>query len=170
MSSLDFLNLTELSEQIRPRCISPVEVTRLCLDRINEYDGGLSSYLTVTGDRALKQASLAEEEISNGRLLGPLHGIPIALKDLISTKGIVTTGGMSLYKDRVPLFDATVVERLDRAGAVILRKLKTTEGALFNHHLPWFRRATRGTAIIGREYQRPGGFGKVRNVACPERP
>ena len=134
MSSLDFLNLTELSERIRRRCVSPVEVTRLCLDRINEYDGRLSSYLTVTDDRALQQASLAEEEISNGRWRGPLHGVPIALKDLISTKGIVTTGGMSLYKDHVPLFDATIVERLDRAGAVILGKLKTTEGALFTHH------------------------------------
>jgi amidase len=134
MSTLDFLTLTELSEQIRRRCISPVEVTRLCLDRINEYDGILSSYSTVTGGRALKQASLAEEEINNGRWRGPLHGVPVALKDLISTKGIVTTAGMSLYKDHIPLFDATVVERLHRAGAVILGKLKTAEGALFNHH------------------------------------
>lgn len=134
MSTLDFLTLTELSEQIRRRCISPVEVTRLCLDRINEYDGTLSSYATVTGDRALKHAFLAEQEIHNGRWRGPLHGVPIALKDLISTNGVVTTAGMSLYKDHVPRFDATVVERLDRAGAVILGKLKTAEGALFNHH------------------------------------
>jgi amidase len=105
------------------------------LDRINECDGILSSYATVTGDRALKQASSAEEEIINhGRWRGPLHGVPIALKDLISTKGILTTAGMSLYKDHAALFDATVVERLERAGAVILGKLKTTEGALFNHH------------------------------------
>jgi amidase len=134
MSTLEFLTLTELSDEIRRRSISPVEVTRLCLDRINEYDGILFSYSTVTGDRALKQASLAEEEITNGRWRGPLHGVPIALKDLISTKGIVTAAGMSLYKDHVPLFDATVVERLDQAGAVMLGKLKTTEGALFNHH------------------------------------
>ncbi|HEX6566957.1 MAG TPA: amidase [Chthoniobacterales bacterium] len=134
MSTVDFLTVTELSEQIRHRCISPVEVTRLCLDRINAYDGILSSYVTVTGDRALKQASLAEEEINHGRWRGPLHGVPIALKDLVSTKGILTTAGMSLYKDHVPLFNATVVERLERAGAVILGKLKTAEGALFNHH------------------------------------
>lgn len=134
MSILDFLTLTELSEQIRRRCISPVEVARLCLERINEYDAILSSYSTVTGDRALRQASLAEEEINNGHWRGPLHGVPVALKDLISTKGIVTTAGMSLYKDHIPLFDATVVERLDRAGAVLLGKLKTTEGALFTHH------------------------------------
>ena len=134
MSTLDFLTLSELSEQIRYRGISPVEVTRLCLDRINKYDGILSSYAAVTGDRALEQASLAEEEINHGRWRGPLHGVPIALKDLISTKGILTTAGMSLYKDHVPLFDATVVERLKRAGAVILGKLKTAEGALFNHH------------------------------------
>jgi amidase len=134
MSTLHFLTLTELSNEIRRRCISPVEVTRVCLERINEYDGILSSYLTLAGDRALKQASLAEEEINNGRWRGPLHGVPIALKDLISTKGILTTAGMSLYKDHVPPFDATVVERLYRAGAIILGKLKTTEGALFNHH------------------------------------
>src|ERR1700751_3348648 len=134
MSTLDFLTLTELSEQIRRRCISPVEVTRLCLDRINKCDGILSSYATVTDDRALKQAAWAEEEIHNGRWRGPLHGVPIALKDLISTNGVVTTAGMTLYKDHVPRFDATVVERLDRAGAVILGKLKTAEGALFNHH------------------------------------
>jgi amidase len=134
MSGLHFLTLTELSEQIRRRSISPVEVTRLCLDRINEYDNILSSYLTVIGDRALRQASLAEEEISKSHWRGPLHGVPMALKDLISTKGTVTTAGMSLYKDHVPAFDATVAERFDRAGAVILGKLKTTEGALFNHH------------------------------------
>jgi amidase len=134
MSTLEFLTLTELSEQIRRRGISPVEVTRLCLDRINEYDGTVSSYATVTVDWALKQASLAEEEINHDRWRGPLHGIPIALKDLIFTKGILTTAGMSLYKDHVPFFDATVVERLERAGAVILGKLKTAEGALFNHH------------------------------------
>ena len=119
---------------MRRRCISPVEVTRHCLDRISDYDGILSSYSTVTDDRALKQASLAEEEINNGHWRGPLHGVPIGLKDLISTKGVVTTAGMSLYRDHVPLFDATVVERLDRAGAVLLGKLKTTEGALFTHH------------------------------------
>lgn len=134
MSTLNFLTLTEVAEQIRHRCVSPVEVTRLCLERINEYDGILSSYVTVISDRALKQASLTEEEIKNGLWRGPLHGVPIALKDLISTNGVVTTAGMSLYKDHVALFDATVVERLERAGAVILGKLKTSEGALFNHH------------------------------------
>ena len=111
MSGFHFLTLTELSEQIRRRSISPIDVTRLCLDRINEYDNILSGYLTVIGDRALRQASLAEEEISNGHWRGPLHGVPVALKDLISTKGTVTTAGMSLYKDHVPAFDATVVER-----------------------------------------------------------
>src|ERR1700751_4288944 len=113
MSTLDFLTLTELSEQIRRRHTSPGEVTRLCLDRINKCDGILSSYATVTDDRALKQAAWAEEEINNGRWRGPLHGVPIALKDLISTKGILTTAGISLYKDHVALFDATVVERLE---------------------------------------------------------
>jgi amidase len=134
MNDLHFKTLTELSEQIMRRCISPVEVTRHLLDRINEYDRTLKSYVTVVADRALRQASIAEQEIAKGYWRGPLHGVPIALKDLISTNGIATTAGMSLHKDDVPLFDATVVQRLDQAGAVLLGKLKTTEGALFTHH------------------------------------
>jgi len=126
--------LTGLSEQIRTKSISPVEVTHHLLDRISEYDRSLASYITVTADPALKQASVAEKEICSGRWRGPLHGVPIALKDLISKKGVATTAGMSLYKAHVPDFDATVVERLSQAGAVFLGKLKTTEGALFNHH------------------------------------
>jgi amidase len=165
MSTLDFLTLTELSEQIRRRCISPVEVTRLCLDRITEYDGILSSYATVTSYRALKQASLAEQEIHHGCWRGPLHGVPLALKDLISTNGVVTTAGMSLYKDHVPCFDATVVERLDRAGAVILGKLKTAEGALFNHHPsivppgnPWNTDYWSGVSSSGSAVATAAGF------------
>ena len=134
MNDLHFKTLTELSEQIRMRSISPVEVTRHMLERINEFDPMLTCYVTVTADLALRQACIAEDEISKGHWRGPLHGVPIALKDLISTKGITTTAGMSLHKDNVPLFDATVVQRLDQAGAVLLGKLKTTEGALFTHH------------------------------------
>jgi amidase len=134
MSNPPFRSITEISEQIKNRAISPVELTRHLLDRINQYDRTLSSYVTVTPDRALKQASIAEKEIVRGLWRGPLHGIPIAVKDLFFTQGIVTTAGMSLYKSYIPTFDATVVEQLDRAGAVLLGKLKTTEGALFNHH------------------------------------
>ena len=134
MNDLHFKTLTELSEQIRMQSISPVEVTRHLLERINELDPTLTSYVTVTADLALRQASIAEDEISKGHWRSPLHGVPIALKDLISTKGITTTAGMSLHQDDVPLFDATVVQRLDQAGAVLLGKLKTTEGALFTHH------------------------------------
>jgi amidase len=134
MSDLHFKNLTDLSQQIRDRSISPVEVTQYLLDRIDAYDGTLASFVTVTADRALKQAAIAEKEIVSDRWRGPLHGVPLGLKDLISIRGITTTAGMSLYRDHVPVFDATVVERLDRAGAVLLGKLKTTEGALFIHH------------------------------------
>jgi amidase len=134
MNDLHFKTLTELSEQIRRRSISPVEATRHLLERINEFDPMLSSYVTVTADLALRQASIAEDEICKGHWRSPIHGVPMALKDLISTKGITTTAGMSLHQDDVPLFDATVVQRLDQAGAVLLGKLKTTEGALFTHH------------------------------------
>jgi amidase len=134
MNDLHFETLTELSEQIRMRSVSPVEVTRHLLERINEFDPILTSYVTVTADLALMQAAIAEDEISKGHWRSSLHGVPIALKDLISTKGITTTAGMSLRQDDVSLFDATVVQRLDQAGAVLLGKLKTTEGALFTHH------------------------------------
>jgi amidase len=109
MNDLHFKTLSELSEQITMRSISPVEVTRHLLERINEFDPVLTSYVTVTADLALRQAAIAEDEISKGHWRSPLHGVPIALKDLISTKGITTTAGMSLYKNDVPLFDATVV-------------------------------------------------------------
>jgi amidase len=104
------------------------------LQRIGKLDGGLKSYATVTADLARKQASEAEAEIKRGAWRGPLHGVPIAVKDLCYTRGIPTAAGMAIHKDFKPDHDATVVSRFADAGAVLLGKLQLTEGAFADHH------------------------------------
>lgn len=133
-SDLHFLELTELAARIRARAVSPVAVTRAALDRIAALDGRLGSYAHVTADAALAQARAAEAEIATGRYRGPLHGVPIGVKDLLWTKGIPTAAGMAIHRDHRPAEDATVVRRLNQAGAVLLGKLQLTEGAYSDHH------------------------------------
>lgn len=123
------MTLAEVSEAIARRDLSPVEVTRACLDSISALDGRLHSFITVTADRAIHDAGLAEAEIMRGRRRGPLHGVPIALKDLFATRGIRTTCGSGVLRDWVPDYDAEVVRRLDTAGAVLLGKLNMSEFA-----------------------------------------
>ncbi len=123
------LSLTELAAAYRARRLSPVEATRACLDRIARLDGELHAFLTVTGELALAQARTAEAELAAGRDRGPLHGVPIALKDLIDTAGVPTTGGSAQLVDRVPTEDAEVMRRLRDAGAVLLGKLTLHEMA-----------------------------------------
>ena len=122
--------MTELSGLIKSKKLSPVEVTRSQLERIDKLDGKLKAYATVTADLAMRQAKTAEGEIAKGRYRGPLHGVPVAVKDLCFTKGVRTMGGSAVLADHVPSFDATVVRRLDEAGAVLLGKLNLTEGAM----------------------------------------
>lgn len=126
--------LTVLAAKLAAGVLSPVTVTEAMLDRIARLDPGLRSYLTITADLALEQARAAEQEIAQGRYRGPLHGVPIAVKDLCRTAGIVTTAGMALHREFVPEDDATVVVRLRDAGAVLLGKLHMTEGATIDHH------------------------------------
>jgi aspartyl-tRNA(Asn)/glutamyl-tRNA(Gln) amidotransferase subunit A len=123
------LTLTELGAAYRARRLSPVDATRACLDRIARLDPELHAFITVTGELALDQARAAEAELARGRDRGPLHGVPIALKDLIDTAGVRTTGGSALFEDRVPAEDAEVVRRLRDAGAVLLGKLNLHEMA-----------------------------------------
>src|SRR6187549_2235371 len=127
MKELHFLELTTLAALIARREISPVEVTRLQLDRIAALDGKLGSYATVTGERAMAEARAAEAEIVGGHHRGPLHGIPIAVKDLFWTSGVQTAAGTVILRDFKPTEDATVVRRLREAGAVLLGKLQMTE-------------------------------------------
>jgi amidase len=129
-----YLPLTEVARLIAARQLSPLDLTEHMLARIGALDGRLHSYFTVSADRARTAARRAEEEIRKGRYRGPLHGVPVAVKDLCLTKGLATTGGMSFLRDNVPLEDATVVARLEAAGAVLLGKLAMTEGAMAGYH------------------------------------
>jgi amidase len=131
---LHYLELTELAALIRAREISSVAVTRAQLDRIASVDATLRSYALVMTDVAIGQAKTADREIAAGFYRGPLHGVPIAVKDLCWTKGFPTAAGMAIYKHFCADDDATVVRRLRQAGAVLLGKLQCTEGAYSDHH------------------------------------
>ncbi|MDM0077976.1 amidase [Variovorax sp. J2P1-59] len=128
------LTIMELATRIRRRAMSPVALTHAQLERIAALDRDLSSYARVMADSAIAQASTAEAELAAGRYRGPLHGIPIAVKDLFWTAGVPTSAGMAVHRDFVPAEDATVVRRLREAGAVLLGKLQLTEGAYSEHH------------------------------------
>ncbi len=133
---IPFLSVAELGRLIRSREVSPVEATEAYLERIGRIDGRLNSYITVCGDEARQAAREAEQAIAAGRYLGPLHGVPVAVKDQFDTIGIRTTYGSGLTWDNVPDEDAVVVARLKEAGAVLLGKLNLSEFALgesFHH-------------------------------------
>ncbi len=123
------LSLSNASELVRLRKISPVDLTRACLARIERLNPSLNAFITVTGEQALSDAKAAETEIAGGRRRGPLHGIPIGLKDLFDTAGVLTTAGSAVFANRVPSEDAEVVRRLKAAGAVIVGKLNMHEFA-----------------------------------------
>jgi aspartyl-tRNA(Asn)/glutamyl-tRNA(Gln) amidotransferase subunit A len=114
---------------LRSRAVSPVELTQACLQRIERYNPALNAFITITAESALATAREMESEAQRGRWRGPLHGIPIALKDNIDTAGIRTTGASELFKERVPEQDAEVARRLKAAGAVLLGKLNMHEFA-----------------------------------------
>jgi aspartyl-tRNA(Asn)/glutamyl-tRNA(Gln) amidotransferase subunit A len=143
-------NVFELAPRIRRKEMSPVEITCDCLDAIAQLNPALNAFITVMADSALEEARTAEAEIVRGDWRGPLHGIPIALKDLIDTAGVRTTAASALYKDRVPLQDAEVVRRLRAAGAVIIGKSNLHEFAYG------------GSSLVSY-------FGEVRNPRDPER-
>ncbi len=123
------LTLTQAAEQIRARKLSPRELTQECLSRIERLNPKLNAFITVTAELALDQARKAEAEVMAGRRRGPLHGIPIALKDLLDTAGTLTTAASNQFRDRVPEEDAELVRQLNQAGAVILGKLNLHEFA-----------------------------------------
>jgi aspartyl-tRNA(Asn)/glutamyl-tRNA(Gln) amidotransferase subunit A len=123
------LNISEAAELLRKKEISPVDLTTACLDRIELLNPLLNAFITVTDESAMAQARVAEAEIQRGEWRGPLHGIPIGLKDLIDTAGVRTTCGSALFAGRVPTEDADVVQRLKRAGAVLIGKQNLQEFA-----------------------------------------
>lgn len=124
---LAFTPAYRLRELIASRQISPVELTALCLRRIEALNPRLNAFLTVVADQALEAAREAEQAVMRGEDLGPLHGIPISIKDLVATRGIRTTRGSLIYKDWVPDEDDLAVERIRRAGAIIVGKTNTPE-------------------------------------------
>jgi len=133
-SDLAYLELTEVARLIQAGELSSVAVTQAMLGRIAALDGTLASYALVLPELALAQAAQADAEIAAGTLRGPLHGVPIAVKDLCWMEAVPTAAGMTLYADFRPDEDATVVSRLQDAGAVILGKLQLTESAYADHH------------------------------------
>jgi aspartyl-tRNA(Asn)/glutamyl-tRNA(Gln) amidotransferase subunit A len=141
--TLAFASVTELAALLRRRELSPVELTQLFLERIDAHDERLNAYIAITPERAIAAARAAETAIAGDHYLGPLHGIPIALKDLIDVAGLPTTGGSTLLSDNIPDTDATVARRMAAAGAALLGKTHMVEfafgGVGINHHYgtPW---------------------------------
>jgi len=128
-NDLALLTVAAASDQVRKKTISPVDLAHACLQRIERLNPLLNAYITVTAEAALTQARELEAEVQRGRWRGPLHGIPVALKDNIDTAGIRTTAASELFKDRVPSEDAEVVRRLKNAGAILLGKTNLHEFA-----------------------------------------
>ncbi|MQG71963.1 MAG: amidase, partial [SAR202 cluster bacterium] len=143
-SELPFLSAGDLSRLIQSKEVSPVEVTEAYLDRITSLDHRFNSYLTVMREQALVDAQQAEEDIASGQHKGPMHGVPVAVKDQFWSKGVRSTGGSRILADFVPDEDATVIANLRKAGAVVLGKTNMTEFAItgFSHRYatprnPW---------------------------------
>ena len=127
---LAMLTIEEASDLIRRKEASPVDLTQACFARIDRYNTAINAFITVTRGQALAAARDMEAEMRRGKLRGPLHGIPIGLKDNIDTAGILTTAASEVFKDRVPSEDAEVFVRLKKAGAILLGKLNLHEFAL----------------------------------------
>jgi len=140
VDDLAFCTVAQLAELVRTRRVSPVDLTRMYIDRLKRYGPKLNCTITLTEDLALKQAAQAEREIKRGKHRGPLHGIPWGAKDLFATKGIPTTWGAEPFRNQVIDYDATVVNRLHEAGAVLVAKLSM--GALAQGPR-WFGGVTR---------------------------
>jgi aspartyl-tRNA(Asn)/glutamyl-tRNA(Gln) amidotransferase subunit A len=129
MSEIGYATIAEVAPRLESGELSPVELTQACLDRISALDGEISAFITVLADSALEEARHAEGEIRAGNYRGPLHGIPIAHKDLLYTNGVRTTAGSRVLADFVPDVDATVVRKLREAGTILLGKLNLHEFA-----------------------------------------
>jgi amidase len=155
-TALHFLSLQDVGRRIASREMSSLRLTQSMLERISAVDPSLKSYATVMRDRALADARAADEEMQRGRYRGPLHGVPIAVKDLCYTTGVPTMGGTAALKTFVPHEDGTVVAKLRAAGAVLLGKLNLTEGAMIGYNPtfgvplnPWNRNRWPGGSSSG---------------------
>ena len=156
-SEIPFLSASQLAGLIESRQVSPVEAAEAYFERISQVDSKLNSYITVARSEALEAARRAEAEIATGSYRGPLHGLPVAVKDQFNTAGMRTTGGSAILRDFVPDEDATVIAKLKEAGAVLLGKLNMSEFAMadiYNHPYgtprnPWDLTRNPGTSSSG---------------------
>jgi aspartyl-tRNA(Asn)/glutamyl-tRNA(Gln) amidotransferase subunit A len=142
-NELVFQNGRELAALIKAKKVSPVEVTQAFLDRIEAINPKLNAFITITREQAIAQARQVEKEVLAGRYLGPLHGLPYAPKDILATKGLLTTNGSKVTADWIPTYESTVTERLSKAGAILVGKLNLLEFAM-------------GSGVLS-------GFGPARN-------
>jgi len=126
-ADIPFLSVSQLSEFLKSRQVSPVEVVEGYLERIDRLNDRLYAYLTVCRDQAVEAARVLERELARGEYRGPFHGVPVAVKDQLNTAGIRTTCGTPIFNDVVPDEDATVIAKLKSAGAILLGKLNMTE-------------------------------------------
>src|SRR5579864_812934 len=129
MARMKLKTIAQASEQIRRGDVSPVDLVHECLEAIERLNPSLNAFITVTAETALAESKKAEREIHSGHWRGPLHGIPIGLKDLIDTAGVRTTAASAVFRDRVPTEDAEVVKKLKAAGAVFIGKQNLHEFA-----------------------------------------
>jgi amidase len=153
---IHYLSLMDVSARLRNRELKPTALTEMIVARIAQYDEALKSYTTLLADRAMAKAREAEEELNRGFWRGPLHGVPIAVKDLCYTDYAPTAAGMFIHKDFIPPYNCSVVERLERGGAILLGKLTMTEGAFATHHPnmrtpvnPWHAEVWTGASSSG---------------------
>jgi len=165
---LHYLTIREVGEKLRRRELSPVELTGAILDRAERLDGPLNAFITLTREQALARARAAERSLLEGKDLGPLHGIPISLKDLYQTVGVKTTGGSKILADWVPESDATVTRKLELAGAIVVGKNNLHEFAFGatneNPHYgparnPWNRERITGGSSGGSAAAVAAGLG-----------
>lgn len=152
MTQLHTLTITSAAARIRELELSPTSLLRACSDRIAELDPKLQAWVTIDYEGALLAAANAEKEIKEGHYRGPLHGIPVGIKDIFFTEGIATGMGSSIYSDYVPTYDATTIRLLKQAGAIIIGKTHTTEFAALAPsptRNPWNLRYTPGGSSSG---------------------
>jgi amidase len=165
MYDIPYLSLSAVSEHIRRRELTSEKVVASLLKRVERHEGRLHSFALIMADMALAGARQADKEIAAGHWRGPLHGVPIGIKDLLDVQGVPTTSGTDIFKGYLPAGDATIVSRLRQAGAVIIGKLHMTEGATLAHHPslprpdnPWGRGYWTGVSSSGSAVATAAGF------------
>ena len=164
-----YADATELAERIRSRAISPVDVMKAHLERIEAINSKLNAIVLLLADEAMERARQAESAIMQGESWGPLHGVPFTVKDCVDNEGVRTTRGSKLFADYIPTADATVVTRLKDAGGIVIGKTNMPEFALWwetdnlvygRTENPWMNGRTPGGSKRGR-----GGCHSLRNVS-----